>query len=383
MMNRENTTREEEFIHPARFKREEEELYLASQWQLMWWKFKEHKAAMASAIVIILLYIIAIFAEFFAPFDPMRRAPKYIQAPPQKIHFIDKEGFHLRPFVYDMKGTIDRDTMTRVYEIDKSYRYRVYFFVRGDEYKLWNLFKCDLHLFGTKQGTALYLFGTDGLGRDMLSRIIYGARISLSIGLVGVFLSLILGLILGGIAGYFGGVVDSAIQRLSEVVRSFPTIPLWLGLSAALPPDWPPLRIYFGITVILSLSGWTGLARQARGKILSLKTEDFVLAARFSGASTARVIGAHLIPSFMSHIIATLTLAIPYMILGETALSFLGIGLRDPVVSWGVLLQRAQNIHTIANNPWLLLPGVCVIVTILCFNFVGDGLRDAADPYSR
>lgn len=245
---------------------------------------------------------------------------------------------------------------------------------------MWGLFKWDRHLFGTEEGVA-YLFGTDTLGRDMLTRIMYGARISLTIGFVGVMSSFLIGLTIGGIAGFFGGWVDSLVQRLIEVIRAFPSIPLWMALSAALPIKWPPLLNYFGITVVLSFVGWTSLARVTRGKILSLKNEDFVVAAQVCGASTARIIRVHLIPSFLSHIIAGLTLAIPGMILGETALSFLGLGLRDPLVSWGVLLQKSQNIHSIAFSPWLFLPGLFIITTVLSFNFFGDGLRDAADPY--
>lgn len=360
----------------------EEEYFMASQWKLMYWKFREHKLAVFSFILILTLYVIGLFAPFFAPYDIYERNLAVRYAPPQKIHFIDEEGrFHFRPFVYELDVEVDMKTLQRIYSENREKKYPIYFFVRGSEYKLWGLFNTDLHLFGTKKG-YIYLLGTEQLGRDVLSRIIFGMRISLSVGLIGVLLSVILGIVLGGISGYFGGVIDNIIQRLSEILRSFPSIPLWMALSAALPQDWPPLFVYFGITIILSLRGWTGLGRQVRGKVLSLKNDDFVLAARFCGANTSRIILVHLIPSFLSHIIATLTLSIPGMILGETALSFLGIGLRPPIVSWGVLLKQAQNVHTISMAPWLLLPGLFVIISILAFNFFGDGLRDAADPYS-
>ncbi len=361
------------------------DVFVASQWQLIWWKFKEHKLAMVSAAVLGVLYLAAIFAGFLAPYDPSERNPDYVLGPPQRPRFLSPDGIQLRPFVYATEGTVDFENMLRIYTDDTSRRYPVRFFVRSHPYRFWGLFETDRHLFGVEGGEgggALHLLGTDRLGRDMFSRIIHGARISLSVGLVGVAISLLLGLALGGIAGYFGGGVDAAVQRISELLRSFPVIPLWMALSAALPPDWPPLLVYFGVTVILSLRGWTALGRETRGKILSLKNEDFVLAGRLGGAGTGRVLRVHLIPSFASHIIATLTLEVPGMIIGETSLSFLGLGLRDPVISWGVLMQKAQNIYTIANAPWLLLPGVLVIVAVLCFNFLGDGMRDAADPYA-
>jgi peptide/nickel transport system permease protein len=337
--------------------------------------------AVAGGIVLALLYFMAIFCEFLAPYTPAARDSEYIAAPPQPIRFVDESGFHLRPFVYARKSTRDPHTMLRVYVDDPTTKYPLKLFVRGQEYKMWGLFKSDLHLFGAEGGVA-YLFGTDNLGRDLLTRIMYGARISLTIGFVGVMSSFLIGLTIGGIAGFLGGLVDSLIQRFIEVIRAFPTIPLWMALGAALPIKWPPLLNYFGITVVLSLVGWTSLARVTRGKILSLRNEDFVVAAQVSGASTARIIRVHLIPSFLSHIIAGLTLAIPGMILGETSLSFLGLGLREPLVSWGVLLQRSQNIQSIIFTPWLLLPGLFIIITILSFNFFGDGLRDAADPYT-
>jgi len=362
----------------------EEELYVASQWKLMWWKFKKHKMAIAAIVVLLILYLLAIFCEFFAPYYLHKRYIEYIYTSSQRLHFFNEEGFHLLPFVYGLKREIDPVTLRKSYFEDEREIYPVRFFVRGDKYKFWNLFKTDLHFFGVEgRGGTIFLLGTDRLGRDMFSRILYGARISLSIGLVGVFFSLVIGVVLGGISGYYGGVADTIIQRLIEVLRSFPTIPLWMSLSAALPSHWPPLRVYFGIVIILSLFGWTGLARVVRGKLLVLREEDFAMAARLTGSKEMRIITLHLLPNFMSHIIVSITLAIPYMILGETTLSFLGIGLQPPITSWGVLLKEAQNVCTIALHPWLLIPAFFVITTILAFNFLGDGLRDAADPYVR
>jgi len=358
----------------------EERYYLASQWELMWRKFKKHKLALFGGSILIIFYVTAIFCEFFSPYNIYKRYPKYIYCPPQTIHFFDEEGFHLRPFVYGMKGSRDPVTLRRKYTLDKTKKYPIYFFTRGNKYKLWNLFETNIHLFGVKEG-VIFLFGTDELGRDLFSRNIYASRISLSIGLVGVAISFILGIILGGISGYYGGVTDTIIQRIIEFLISIPTIPLWMALSAALPPLWSPIKIYFGITVILSIIGWCGLARVVRGKFLELREEDFVMAAKISGTSEPRIITRHLIPSFLSYLIVSLSLSIPWMILGETALSFLGLGIRPPAVSWGALLKSAQNIRTVAQSLWLLIPGLFVIVTVLAFNFVGDGLRDAADPY--
>lgn len=360
------------------------EIYVATQWQLIWWRFRRHKLAIVSGIVIIFFYIVAVFAEFIAPSVPTDYDVKYNYVPPQRVHFVSDHGFTLRPFVYGYKRVIDRETLRRTYVPDKTKIYPIYFFVRGKTYKFWGLWESNLHLFGLKDEKApFFLLGTDRMGRDLLTRIIYGTRISVSIGLIGVFISFVLGIIIGGVSGYYGGVVDNVIQRGIEFIRSMPTIPLWMALSAALPPHWPPLRVYFGITIILSLIGWTNLARVVRSKFLSLREEDFVLAARLDGCRETRIILRHMVPSFMSHIIAAMTLAIPNMVLAETSLSFLGLGLRPPVVSWGVLLQDAQNVRTVAHSPWLLLPGVAVIVTVLAFNFLGDGLRDAADPYAR
>ncbi len=363
----------------------EEKVYTASQWTLMWWRFQQHKLALVSIVVLFLFYFVALFCEFFAPHDPNRFNPKWVLAPPMKLHFVDAGGaFHLQPFVYGYQSKRDMDTLAVVVVPDEKLVYPVRLFVRGDAYKLWGLFATDLHLIGIgpDENQMFFLLGADEMGRDLFSRILFGARISLSIGLLGVTISLILGVILGGISGYYGGVIDTIIQRVIEFLRSLPAIPLWLTLAAALPPDWTSLQVYFGITVILSLIGWTGLARVVRGRFLSLREEDFIVAARLSNASSLRIITHHMVPSFASHLIASLTLSIPSMILSETALSFLGLGLQPPIVSWGVLLQGAQNLRAIVMAPWLLLPGLFVVIVVLAFNFAGDGLRDAADPYA-
>ncbi|PZE19514.1 ABC transporter permease [Paenibacillus xerothermodurans] len=362
---------------------EQEQYKVASQWQLMWWKFKKHKMAMAAGVVIILLYLMALFCEFLSPTLPLERYTQYKNAPPSKIHFVDKDtGFSLRPFVYDMKQQIDKTTFRRTFQEDTSKKFPIYLFVRGETYKFWGLFETNVHLFGLKEAKGpLFLMGTDDLGRDLLTRIIYGARISLSFGLLGIVFTLILGLLLGGLSGYLGGITDTIIQRLIDLLISKPTIPLWMALAAALPKDWTPLQIYLGMILIMSIIGWTGLARVVRGKMLSLREEDFTMAARLAGASNMRIITKHLLPSFASYIIVNVTLSIPATILGETSLSFLGLGLQAPVVSWGVLLQSAQNLETLAHHPWLLWPAAFIVVTVLMFNFLGDGLRDAADPY--
>ncbi len=358
----------------------QEQYFLASQWQLMWRKLRRHRLALAGATVLALLYVVAIFAEFFAPHDLFQRHNDFINAPPVLVRVFD-DGRVRPPFVYPLVQTRNEVTLRREYAPDTTRRLPLVLFVRGDPYKLWGIFRTDVHFFGTQGGEA-FLLGTDRLGRDMLSRVIHGARISLSIGLVGVFISFVLGCILGGISGYYGGTPDLIVQRAIEFIISIPTIPLWMALSAALPANWPALRVYFAITVILALQGWAGLARVVRGKLLELREEDFVMAARIAGQGAGDIIRRHLLPSFMSYLIVNITLAIPGMILGETALSFLGLGLRPPVVSWGVLLKDAQNFRTVSIHPWLLIPGIFVVVTVLMFNFLGDGLRDAADPYT-
>ncbi len=360
---------------------ETEDYFVASQWSLMWRKLKKHKLAMGAAGVLIIVYVCAIFAEFFAPYTPFRNNSQRTFAPPQRVRMIGPDGLTW-PFVYDFERTVDPISFRRLYEPDPEKMVRLRFFVPGEPYKVFGLIPARVRLFGVDEG-QVYLLGADHLGRDVLSRIMYGVRISGSIGLIGVAMSFVLGLLIGGFSGYYGGALDNVIQRLIEFIRSIPTLPLWMALSAALPPHWHPMRIYLFITIILSVLGWTGLARVVRSKFLSLRHEDFVVASRLIGCSEFRVIFRHMLPSFMSHVIAAITLAVPHMILGETALSFLGLGLRAPIVSLGTLMQQAQNVATIAHSPWLLLPGLVVVIMVLAFNFLGDGLRDAADPYSR
>ncbi len=359
---------------------EQERFYLASQWMLMWWKFKRHRVAVVSGIILLLMYSSTLVTEILVPYNLHTRHTDSIYAPPQSVHWIH-EGQFVGPFVYPLKKTLNMDTLRREYAEDTARAYPLRFFCSGDPYEFWGLVDMSFHLVCPPEGASLYLLGTDRLGRDVMSRIIYGARISLTIGLLGIFISFVLGLVFGGIAGYFGGMPDLLIQRAIEIIRSFPELPLWMALSAVLPVTWSPILIYFGITGILALLDWTGLARAVRSKLLALREEDYCTAARLMGASPKRIIGRHLLPGFMSHLIAAASLSIPSMILGETALSFLGIGLRPPITSWGVLLNEAQNINVVALYPWLMMPVLPVIVVILAFNFFGDGLRDAADPY--
>jgi len=364
----------------------EAQVMVASQWKLIWWKFRKHKLAMFAGLVVLAIYFIAAAAEFFEVVPPDQYSATYTYAPPQTVQLVDASDGVTRfsPHVNGYKSVIDSFSLRRTFTVDPEQKIPIRFFAQGFEYKLFGVIPWDRHLIGpVNKDDPLYLLGADSLGRDLLSRLIAGGRISMSIGLLGVTISLVLGILLGGLSGYYGGAVDNIIQRIIEFLRSLPTIPLWMSLAAALPVNWPALYVYFGITVILSFIGWTGLARVVRGRFLALREEDFVLAARLDGASQIYLILRHMAPSFLSHIIASITLAIPGMILSETALSFLGLGLRPPVVSWGVLLQDAQNIRAVATAPWLLLPGLAVAVAVLSLNFLGDGLRDAADPYGR
>ncbi len=358
----------------------QEQFQARSHWQLMWLEFKNHRLALGGIVVLLVMYLSAIFAGFLTPYNPNERFAQYQNIAPQMIRVTDEDGFR-SPYVYGVTGERDPRTLAMVYTIDEDVKKPVEFFYRGeDTYEFWGLFETDLKLFGIEDG-HIFLFGTDGLGRDVFSRTIHGARLSLTIGLVGIVISVVLGLFFGGISGYMGGVTDNIIQRLVEFTLAIPKIPLWMGLGAALPDEWSVIQVYFAIVVILSLTGWVTMARVVRGQILSIREQDFVKAARAAGASSRRIITRHLLPNCMSYILVNLTLAIPGMILGETALSFLGLGLRPPAVSWGVLLQQAQNVRAVAEYPWYFIPGIFVIVAVLAFNFVGDGLRDAADPY--
>ena len=355
---------------------------IATQWQLMWWRFRKHRMAMLSAIIILLFYVVVIFADFFAYTDPTKDNANLLLLTPQPIHWYDGDKFS--PHVFAVTGKRDPKTFKKVYTPDPKQKVPVKFFAEGYEYKILGFIPTNRHWIGVegaKVEESLFLLGTDNLGRDVFSRLMVATRLSLTIGLAGVALSLFLGIFLGGISGLYGGMVDNIIQRFIEIVRSVPTIPLWMALAAAVPSDWPIERVYFVIVLILGVIGWTTLARVVRGRFLSLRNEDFVTAADLAGASQWRIIFRHMVPSFLSHIIAATSLALPAMIIAETSLSFLGLGLRPPAISWGVLLKDAQNIQAVALSPWLLLPAVPVIIAVLAFNFLGDGLRDAADPY--
>ncbi|MGB0867438.1 MAG: ABC transporter permease [Granulosicoccaceae bacterium] len=354
----------------------------ASQWKRMWWQFKQHKLALYSAMFIIALYASIPLVEFLAPYSLPTRHTDHIYSPPQPVHFFDQEGNFKGPFVYGWDYELDMVRLHRNYSEDTARTYAIEFFHRGDPYKFLGLIPTNIHLIGVEDGGKLFLLGTDRLGRDQLSRMLYGMRISMTIGLVGVLLSFALGITLGCLAGYFGGWIDNLIQRITEVIRSIPELPLWMALSAILPITWSPLWIFFGVSTILAFLDWTGLARAVRSKLISLREEDFATAAVYMGAKPKRVIGKHLLPGFFSHLVASASLSVPAMILGETALSFLGLGLRPPVTSWGVLLNEAQNFNIVAIYPWLMVPAIPVICVVLAFNFLGDGLRDAADPYS-
>ena len=358
----------------------QEKFYRASQWQIMWWKFRRHRIAVISGVILLLFYGSTLVSEVIAPYELHTRDVRHIYAPPQALKLFH-EGRFVGPFVYGYTMRLNLETLKRDYRANRSRVQPLRFFCRGDDYKFWNLFESNVHLFCPAEGGTAFLLGTDRLGRDLLSRIVYGTRISLTVGLFGIAVSFSIGIVLGGISGYYGGWVDNVIQRFIEMVRAFPELPLWMALSAALPVTWSPILVYFGITIILGLLDWPGLARAVRSKLLALREEDFATAAVLMGAGPGRVIGRHLLPSFASHLIASATLAVPGMILGETALSFLGLGLRPPITSWGVLLNEAQNINVVALYPWLMITVLPVFIIVLAFNFFGDGLRDAADPY--
>jgi peptide/nickel transport system permease protein len=360
----------------------DERYYYASQWELILWRFGRHKLAVISTALLVILYLTAIFAEFVSPYTSDTRFEGMQQAPPTAIHWIKPNGGGFGPYIYGMTKKLDQKTFKYIFTPNTKEIHPIQLFFQGEPYKLWGVIPSNIHLFGV-QGAPLILFGSDRLGRDLFSRTIHGGRISLSIGLVGVFLSFILGVLLGGISGYFGGVLDDILQRVIDFLLAIPSLPLWMTLAAALPRDWPTLKLYFAITIMLSIIGWCGLARVVRGKLLSLREEDYTLAARGAGASDWRIITRHLLPGFTSHLIVSITFSIPAMILNETALSFIGVGIQPPAVSWGTLLQDAQNLTAVAQQTWLMIPALWVIVTVLLFNFVGDGLRDAADPYSR
>lgn len=362
-----------------------ERIYVASHWLLMWWRFRKHRLAVGSCVVLAMFYLVALFAEFLATAEPTSPDASHSYLPPQAVHWID--GWKIGPYVYAVSGYRDPVSYKKIYEVDRNEKIPVHFFGRGFEYKFLGFISTDRHLFSVGEdrdvAKSISLLGGDVQGRDQWSRLMFATRTSMSIGLVGVALSLLLGITLGGISGYYGGFIDTVIQRSIEILRSIPTIPLWMGLAAALPGDWSVIRVYFAITIIISLMGWTELARVVRGRFLSMREEDFVTAARLDGAGEMRIMFRHMLPSFYSHVIAASTLAVPFMIISETSLSFLGLGLRPPAVSYGVLLQQAQNVQTVALSPWLLAPAIPVIIAVLAFNFAGDGLRDAADPYGQ
>lgn len=356
---------------------------LATRWQLMRWKFQRHRLARLGLAMVVILTVISIFAEPISPYNTTTRDIDYLSGPPMMPRFIDAEGrFHLRPFVYGHTSVRNMDTLKLEHQLDTSKMWKLTLFPRGEPYHLFGLIPSNIRLFGVEEG-KVHFFGTDTIGLDLFSRTMHATRVSLAVGLTGVLFAFILGTIMGGIAGYFGGWVDNAVMRLIEFIRSIPTLPLWLALAAIMPRHWSAMQTYIAITLILALLGWTWLARTVRSKLLSTRNEDFVMAAKFAGCTNRRIIFKHLLPSFASYLIVDLTIAFPEILLAETSLSFLGLGLREPVESWGVLLYSAQNVRAIALMPWLMIPGLFVIAAVLAFNFLGDGLRDAADPHSR
>lgn len=371
--------------HRSKKLKESEEYVVLSEWQLMWRKFLKHRVAVAAAIILIILYIVVIFADFFTPYGMLTNHTDYLYTTPQitKIRFIDNDGkFHIRPFMYRQIQERDPKTLRFIYKDDISQKDFLKFFVHGEKYTMLGFIKSDIHFFGAGEG-KIFLLGTDIIGRDMLTRIIFGGRISLSIGIIGVIILVILGTIMGTISGYFGGWIDNGIQRLIEILRTIPQVALWMALAAVIPKDWPSTYVYLGIVIIFGFISWTGLARELRGKVLAIRRSDYIYAAEISGASTGRIIFRHIIPNVSSHIIVIATLSIPMMIIGEAALSFLGLGIKPPMTSWGLLLTKLREVQTFKHYPWLIIPAGFIIVSVLCFNFVGDALRDVSDPYSK
>jgi peptide/nickel transport system permease protein len=369
---------------PPAYEEEVDSIYVAPNWKLVWWRFKKHKLAVLSTLVVILIAVVASIPGFFSTQDPQESVSTELFVPPQRLHLFD-EG-RLQLYVFAVEGVRNQETLRMEWQTSDEFKTYLQLFAEGYSYEILGLFETNRHFIGLEDPESdehFHLLGTDRLGRDQWSRLIYGSQTSLSIGLISVIISTILGIILGGLSGYYGGTVDMVVQRLIELLQSLPAIPIWLALSAAMPRTWSVIQTYLAITIILALIGWTTLAREIRSRFLSLREEDFVVAAKLSGAKEARVVFYHMMPTMYSHIIAAVTLAIPVMIISETFLSFLGLGMRPPAISWGVLLKEAQNLQSIALAPWLLLPGLAVIITVLAMNIMGDGLRDAADPYSH